>query len=148
MDLKPCSMTDHLKLKNQVCFPIYALAKEMVNHYRPLLDNLDLTYPQYLVLLILWEQKEQSVGQLGEKLFLDSGTLTPLLKRMEQKGFIVRSRSSLDERVVNLSLTKQGFELQEKAKLIPLQLMESMHIAEEDLDALKNIVTKILNKQK
>lgn len=148
MDLKPCSMTDHLKLKNQVCFPIYALAKEMVNHYRPLLDNLDLTYPQYLVLLILWEQKEQSVGQLGEKLFLDSGTLTPLLKRMEQKGFIVRSRSSLDERVVNLSLTKQGLELQEKAKLIPLQLMESMHIAEEDLDALKNIVTKILNKQK
>ncbi|MGV0827345.1 MarR family winged helix-turn-helix transcriptional regulator [Empedobacter brevis] len=141
-------MTDHLKLKNQVCFPIYALAKEMVNHYRPLLDNLDLTYPQYLVLLILWEQKEQSVGQLGEKLFLDSGTLTPLLKRMEQKGFIVRSRSSLDERVVNLSLTKQGLELQEKAKLIPLQLMESMHIAEEDLDALKNIVTKILNKQK
>ncbi len=148
MDLKPCSMTDHLKLKNQVCFPIYALAKEMVNHYRPLLDNLDLTYPQYLVLLILWEQKEQSVGQLGEKLFLDSGTLTPLLKRMEQKGFIVRSRSSLDERVVNLSLTKQGLELQEKAKLIPVQLMESMHIAEEDLDALKNIVTKILNKQK
>ncbi|WP_312554673.1 MarR family winged helix-turn-helix transcriptional regulator [Empedobacter brevis] len=141
-------MTDHLKLKNQVCFPIYALAKEMVNHYRPLLDNLDLTYPQYLVLLILWEQKEQSVGQLGEKLFLDSGTLTPLLKRMEQKGFIVRSRSSLDERVVNLSLTKQGLELQEKAKLIPVQLMESMHIAEEDLDALKNIVTKILNKQK
>ncbi len=148
MDLKPCSMTDHLKLKNQVCFPIYALAKEMVNHYRPLLDNLDLTYPQYLVLLILWEQKEQSVGQLGEKLFLDSGTLTPLLKRMEQKGFIVRSRSSLDERVVNLSLTKQGLELQEKAKRIPVQLMESMHIAEEDLDALKNIVTKILNKQK
>ncbi|GEM53179.1 MarR family transcriptional regulator [Empedobacter brevis] len=141
-------MTDHLKLKNQVCFPIYALAKEMVNHYRPLLDNLDLTYPQYLVLLILWEQKEQSVGQLGEKLFLDSGTLTPLLKRMEQKGFIVRSRSSLDERVVNLSLTKQGLELQEKAKRIPVQLMESMHIAEEDLDALKNIVTKILNKQK
>ncbi|NAW50302.1 MarR family transcriptional regulator [Elizabethkingia argentiflava] len=141
-------MEDHLKLKNQLCFPIYAFAKEMVNHYRPLLEELQLTYPQYLVLLILWEETEQTVGQLGEKLFLDTGTLTPLLKRMEQKEMIIRSRSSTDERVVYLSVTQKGALLRKKAEDIPRQLMESMNISEEDLNALKNIITKILNKQK
>lgn len=122
--------------------------KGMVNHYRPLLDELELTYPQYLVLLILWEEKEQTVGQLGEKLFLDTGTLTPLLKRMEQKEIIIRSRSSADERVVNLSLTKKGISLRKKAETIPQQLMESMNVSEEDLNVLKNLITKIINKEK
>ncbi len=89
-------MEDILNLKNQICFPVYALAKEIVNHYRPLLDELDITYPQYLVLMVLWDEEEQTVGQLGEKLFLDSGTLTPLLKRMQQKDMVLRSRSSED----------------------------------------------------
>lgn len=141
-------MQDLLNLKNQVCFPIYALAKEVVNQYRPLLDELDVTYPQYLVLMVLWDQEEQTVGQLGEKLFLDSGTLTPLLKRMEQKNMVVRKRSSSDERIVKLSLTQKGIDLKEKAKEIPHRLMESMRVSEDELMQLKTIITKILSKQK
>lgn len=139
-------MMDQLKLKNQICFPVYVLAKEIVNRYRPLLDELDITYSQYLVLMVLWEHKEQTVGQLGEKLLLDSGTLTPLLKRMEQKDMVVRKRSLQDERVVQLSLTEKGKALNEKAKDIPNRLMEAMKITEDELLELKSIVTKILNK--
>lgn len=141
-------MENSLDLKNQVCFPIYALAKEIVNHYRPFLDALDITYPQYLVLIVLWKEKEQTVGQLGNQVFLDSGTLTPLLKRMEQKGIIDRRRSIEDERVVKLSLTEKGISLREKAKDIPYKLMESMQVSEEEILELKNIVMRILNKQK
>lgn len=141
-------MKDALSLKNQLCFPIYALAKEVVNQYRPLLDELDVTYPQYLVLMVLWDNKEQTVGQLGEKLFLDSGTLTPLLKRMEQKEMVVRKRSSEDERIVKLSLTAKGMALKEKAKKIPHRIMESIGISQEELLILKEITTKILNKKK
>ena len=140
-------MTDSLTLQNQVCFPVYALAKEIVNRYRPLLEDLDVTYPQYLVLMVLWNEEEQTVGQLGEKLLLDSGTLTPLLKRMEQKGMVNRSRSPEDERVVKLSLTEKGKAMKEKAKDIPCRLMKSMKISEEELLELKTIITKILNKQ-
>lgn len=140
-------MTDSLTLQNQVCFPVYALAKEIVNRYRPLLEDLDVTYPQYLVLMVLWNEEEQTVGQLGEKLLLDSGTLTPLLKRMEQKGMVNRSRSPEDERVVKLSLTEKGKAMKEKVKDIPCRLMESMKISEEELLELKTIITKILNKQ-
>ncbi len=139
-------MKDSLNLDNQVCFPIYSLAKEMVNHYRPFLDELDITYPQYLVLMVLWNEKEQTVGQLGERLFLDSGTLTPLLKRMEQKGMLNRARSTKDERIVKLSLTQKGILLKEKAKDIPHLLMKSMNVSEEELLELKKIITKILNK--
>ncbi|MEE1885512.1 MarR family winged helix-turn-helix transcriptional regulator [Pedobacter flavus] len=139
-------MKDILNLDNQVCFPIYSLAKEMVNHYRPFLDELNITYPQYLVLLVLWEEKEQTVGQLGEKLFLDTGTLTPLLKRMEQKGIIMRTRSEKDERVVNLKLTEHGIGLKTKALEIPGKLMKSMNVSEQELIALKTIINKILNK--
>lgn len=141
-------MKDSLELENQVCFPIYALAKEIISQYRPYLEVLDITYPQYLVLMVLWKEKEQTVGQLGEKVFLDSGTLTPLLKRMEQKQMVVRTRSPEDERVVKLSLTAKGISLKEKAKDIPQRLMESMQVTEQEIIELKNIVTKILNKQK
>lgn len=141
-------MKDSLELENQVCFPIYALAKEIISQYRPYLEALDITYPQYLVLMVLWKEKEQTVGQLGEKVFLDSGTLTPLLKRMEQKQMVVRTRGPEDERVVKLSLTAKGISLKEKAKDIPQQLMESMQVTEQEIIELKNIVTKILNKQK
>jgi len=139
---------DVLDIKNQLCFPVYVLSKEIINQYRPFLETLDITYPQYLVLMVLWREKEQTVGQLGEKLFLDSGTLTPLLKRMEQKGIILRKRSSEDERVVKLTLSLKGEELKEKAKEIPMQLVSSMGISEDEFSELKNIVTKILNKQK
>lgn len=141
-------MNDALHITNQICFPVYSLAKEIVNQYRPLLDELDITYPQYLVLMVLWKEKEQTVGQLGSKLLLDTGTLTPLLKRLEQKDMIIRSRGKDDERVVKLSLTPKGKALREQAKDIPQRLADAMNVTEEELTVLKNIVTKILNKKK
>lgn len=141
-------MEDKLKLTNQVCFPVYSLAKEIVNRYRPFLEEMGLTYPQYLVMLILWEQSEQTVSELGEKLKLDSGTLTPLLKRLEQKKFVTRTRSAKDERVVKITTTDEGQKLQTKAKEIPQQLAQSMHLAEEDLLMLKNVIENILVKIK
>lgn len=125
---------------------MYVFAKEIINHYRPLLEELELTYPQYLVMMVLWEYEEQTVNQLGEKLKLDSGTLTPLLKRMEQKEFVSRIRSTVDERSVNISLTEKGKALKVKAACIPMQLMESMEVSMEDLHTLKNIINKILKK--
>lgn len=133
-----------LKLENQICFPVYALSREIVSRYRPLLDQLDITYPQYLVLLVLWEHQEQSVSQLGEKLYLDSGTLTPLLKRLEQKKLVTRSRSKEDERIVKIKLTSEGQSLQKKAADIPKQLFEDMKVPEEELKQLKTTIEKIL----
>ncbi|HFK5585284.1 TPA: MarR family winged helix-turn-helix transcriptional regulator [Elizabethkingia anophelis] len=133
-----------LKLDNQICFPVYALSREIVGRYRPLLDQLDITYPQYLVLLVLWEHQEQSVSQLGEKLYLDSGTLTPLLKRLEQKKLVTRSRSKEDERIVKIKLTSEGQSLQKNAASIPKQLFEDMKIPEEELKQLKTTIEKIL----
>jgi DNA-binding MarR family transcriptional regulator len=139
-------MKDQLHLSEQVCFPVYVLAKEIINQYRPFLEALDLTYPQYLVMMVLWEHEEQTVNQLGEKLKLDSGTLTPLLKRMEVKKFVTRIRSTTDERIVHIALTEKGKALKEKASCIPTQLIESMDLSTEDLLNLKNIITKILKK--
>lgn len=141
-------MKDNLHIDQQLCFPIYLFAKQIINHYRPFLETLDLTYPQYLVMLVLWEGNEQTVNQLGEKLQLDSGTLTPLLKRMEQKAFISRTRSTIDERVVNISLTEKGMEIKTKAMCVPEQIMNSIGVAEEDLLNLKNSITKIINTKK
>lgn len=140
------AVKDKLKLKSQVCFPVYALAREIISHYRPLLEELELTYPQYLVMLVLWEEGEQTVNQLGAKLKLDSGTLTPLLKRLEQKGFVARTRSSSDERVVHVSLLEKGEKLKTKASCIPERLKDSLNISMEDLATLKHIVDKILNR--
>ncbi len=140
-------MKDALLLSEQVCFPVYVFAKGIINQYRPLLEELELTYPQYLVMLVLWEHEEQTVNQLGEKLKLDSGTLTPLLKRMELKAFVTRIRSTVDERLVHVALTEKGKSLKEKAFCIPSQLMESMGLSVEDLTVLKNIITKISKKQ-
>jgi DNA-binding MarR family transcriptional regulator len=133
-------------LSQQVCFPIYAFAKEIINQYRPLLDAIELTYPQYLVMLVLWEFESQTVNQLGEKLKLDSGTLTPLLKRMEAKLLVTRTRSSSDERIVNIALTQNGKALQIKAANVPAQLIEAMNVTVEELQELKNIISKISNK--
>jgi DNA-binding MarR family transcriptional regulator len=139
-------MDDFLKLKNQVCFPIYALSREIITHYRPFLDSLEITYPQYLVLMVLWEEETQTVNQLGGKLRLDSGTLTPLLKRLESKGLISRRRKSTDERVVEISLTEQGAQLRLKAAAVPSKLMESMPVTMDELARLKEIVTDILDR--
>lgn len=138
-------MENLLKLENQICFPIYALSRDVIQRYRPLLDELDLTYPQYLVFLVLWEEGQQTVNQIGEKLLLDSGTLTPLLKRLEQKKLIVRQRSKVDERVVTISLTKEGEQLREKAEDIPLKLLQELNVSIEELKLMRTIAYKILN---
>lgn len=140
------NMKDPLHLSEQVCFPIYSLAKEIISQYRPFLDEIALTYPQYLVMMVLWEFEQLTVNQIGEKLQLDSGTLTPLLKRMEIKEFVTRIRSSNDERIVNISLTEKGKDLRVKAACIPTKMMESMDISMEDLMLLKNIISKISKK--
>ena len=106
---------DALKLENQLCFPLYAAAREVIKSYRPYLDELNITYTQYVTMMVLWEEKEITVGALGEKLFLDSGTMTPVLKSLEAKGYVVRKRSTTDERSVSVFLTDSGEALKEKA---------------------------------
>ncbi|MNU24732.1 Organic hydroperoxide resistance transcriptional regulator [compost metagenome] len=139
-------MQEALLLENQVCFPIYALSRQIIQYYRPLLDELDITYPQYLVMMVLWEHDTQTVNQLGTLLKLDSGTLTPLLKRLEQKGFILRKRSKADERVVNISLTASGREMEEKACSVPHQMLESIGLSLDELQQLKQLAEKMLHK--
>ena len=111
-----------LKLDNQLCFALYACSRSLTRLYRPMLNKLDITYPQYLVLMVLWENKQQSVTDLGERLLLDSGTLTPLLKRMEVSGLVERTRSREDERKVFVRLTGKGEKLKEQAYAIPEQM--------------------------
>ena len=126
-------MYEILNLKSQVCFPIYTLSREIIHQYRPFLDELDITYSQYLVLMVLWEQEPQTVNQIGKKLYLDSGTLTPLLKRLELKKIITRTRKPSDERVVEIELTENGHELKSKAMLIPQKVAEAMSVSSEEL---------------
>lgn len=111
-----------LRLDNQLCFPLYACAKEIVRRYKPFLDEIDLTYTQYIVMMVLWEEREINVKELGSRLYLDSGTLTPVLKRLEQKGLITRQRDDKDERVLIVSITKEGDELKDKAVEIPVKM--------------------------
>ncbi|MET3036971.1 MarR family transcriptional regulator [Chryseobacterium sp. NRRL B-14859] len=134
------------KLENQICFPLYVIAKEITGLYRPFLDELDITYPQYLVMMILWEGDGLTVTHIGEKLFLDSGTLTPLLKRLESKGLIIRKRKKEDERVVEVFLNEAGRKLRHKACEIPGKIQQKIDIQPEELLQLKETVLKILNK--
>ena len=134
------------QLGNQLCFPLYVIAKEITGLYRPLLEELDITYPQYLVMMVLWEHQRLTVNQIGEKLFLDSGTITPLLKRLEAKSYIVRQRKIEDERVVEISLTDEGERLQDKACLIPEKMNARLDLSETDVQELKQAVSKLLDK--
>ena len=135
---------DMLKLENQLCFPLYAAAKEVVNKYKPYLDEIELTYTQYIAMMVLWERKSIGVKELGERLYLDSGTLTPLLKRLESKGFISRERSSEDERTVNATLTKAGERLKEKAMEIPAKMSDCMPLSMEEAQTLYKLLYKLL----
>ncbi|NML56481.1 MarR family winged helix-turn-helix transcriptional regulator [Chryseobacterium cheonjiense] len=137
---------ESLKLQNQLCFPLYVIAKEITGLYRPFLDELDITYPQYLVMMVLWENDGLSVNHIGEKLYLDSGTLTPLLKRLETKGFILRKRKKEDERVVEVFITETGKALKAKACEIPEKIYKKIDVSEQDWIDLKKSVLKILNK--
>ena len=134
------------KLGNQLCFPFYVIAKEITGMYRPYLEELDITYSQYLVMMVLWEFERLTVNQIGEKLYLDSGTLTPLLKRLEAKSYIVRHRKKEDERVVEVFLTEEGNELQKKACIIPGKMQDKLNLSEDDLVALKETINKLLIK--
>lgn len=134
------------KLGNQLCFPFYVIAKEITGMYRPFLEELDITYSQYLVMMVLWEYERLTVNQIGEKLYLDSGTLTPLLKRLEAKSLIIRHRKKEDERVVEVYLTEEGNQLQSKACIIPARMQEKLELSEEDISDLKITVSKLLNK--
>ena len=134
---------DALKHSNQFCFPIYSLSKSITNHYRPLLKALDLTYPQYLVMLVLWEKSPQTVGTLGDFLDLDTGTLTPLLKRLEAKGFVHRERATQDERVVQISLTAKGDALKLQAATIPSAMLAAMQLDDEAIELLQRVAQKL-----
>lgn len=138
-------MDDLLKLNKQLCFSVYVLHREIMQHYRAILEEIDLTYPQYITMMALWENGEQTVNQLGSKLFLDNGTLTPLLKRLEGKALLTRTRSKSDERVVKIKLTKQGLMLKEKASCIPMQIFQTLNLEYDDMVQLKSLADKIVN---
>lgn len=136
---------EDLYLVNQVCFPLYAASKEIIGHYTPLLKPLNLTYTQYLVMLVLWEKKKTSVKELGNDLCLDSGTLTPLLKKLAEKNYINRQRETGDERIVNVTLTAQGAALQKQAEGIPQKIKSYLPLEQEELDTLQHLTRKMLD---
>lgn len=135
---------EKLKLKNQLCFPLYAVSKEIVRLYKPSLDELDLTYTQYITLMVLWEHQKMSVKELGEYLYLDSGTLTPVLKKLEQKGYVQRQRDKEDERVLVVTLTETGKTMREKAVKIPEKMGACVNLEPEEAKELYRILYKIL----
>ncbi len=139
---------DALKLENQLCFPLYAVSREITRDYRPFLGKLDLTYTQYIVMMVLWEEKKISVKDLGAKLFLDSGTLTPLLKTMEKKGLLRRYRCSEDERVAIVEISAAGEILKEDALAVPAQIRRCLNLEEEEAKTLYRLLRKMLYREK
>jgi DNA-binding MarR family transcriptional regulator len=137
--------SDALKLENQLCFSAYAASRAITKLYRPFLDEMGVTYPQYLVLLVLWEQNSITLKDLGNKLYLDSGTLTPLLKRLEVMGIIERNRSSEDERILCVKITDKGIELKDKALKIPGCILKSIDIDLNELLTLKKSLDNLLS---
>ena len=137
-----------LRLENQLCFPLYAASRQLTKAYQPYLRELDsdLTYPQYLVLLLLWEHQEMTVKELGENLLLDSGTLTPLLKRMEQKQWVSRRRDPRDERSVIIGLLPAGEALQKPACTIPQGLRERLALSAKEMDTLRHLLNDVIKK--
>lgn len=143
----PASATapfDPLKLESQLCFPLYVGSKEVVRRYKPFLDGLGITYTQYIVLMALWEEQGVSVGELGAKLYLDSGTLTPLLKKMEANGLIARERSDSDERKVVVTLTQKGHDMKKRAADIPFNMARCVDLSAEEANLLKHLLSKVI----
>ena len=135
---------EELRLENQLCFPLYACAKEVVRRYREPLEALNLTYTQYIVMMVLWEFGGMTEGELGKKVHLDSGTLAPLLKRLDKQGYIQRIRPENNERKLFLSLTEQGEALREKAKAVPAAMRGCIPLGQEDLLLLKSLLDQAL----
>lgn len=138
------NLDELLKLENQICFPLYAASKEVIRRYKPFLDELDLTYTQYIVLLALWEHDDILVKDLGDQLYLDSGTLTPLLNKLQKKNYIKKTKGKIDQREIFVSLTKKGWDLKQRAYEIPMKLGKCVKIDEEDALRLKRILSHIL----
>lgn len=142
---------DSLKLSNQLCFPLYAAARKIVAAYAPFLKEIHLTYTQYVTMMVLWEKREISVKDLGATLYLDSGTLTPLLKKLEKEGLVVRRRSHEDERIVIVDLSEKGEALKEKAKKIPCQMAgllteKGTFLSAEEVEKLKSVLYEIIER--
>ncbi len=139
---------DVLKLGNQLCFPLYACAKEIVRIYREPLGKIGLTYTQYIVMMVLWEFGTMTEKELGAKLYLDSGTLTPVLKKLEKSGFVKRQRAEKDERSLNISLTDNGIKLKEKALQVPQALDGCIHLSYDEMLTLRALLNKALKETK
>ena len=134
-----------MKLDNQLCFPLYACAKEIIRRYKPFLDQVDLTYTQYITMMALWENTSMNVRELGSCLFLDSGTLTPVLKKLEAKGYLTRSRSKEDERNLIVTVTEKGWELRDKALSIPQSMSACISLQPEEAAVLYKLLYKLLD---
>ena len=141
----PTDAFDPLSLSNQLCFPLYAAARELTRSYKPFLDPLGLTYPQYVTMMALWERDGLKVGELGARLHLDSATLTPLLKRLEAHGYVSRQRSATDERAVIVSLTDEGRQLRERALDVPRCMAGRLCLDPQDALQLKALLEKLLS---
>ena len=137
-----------LKLENLICFPLYACARELIKLYKPFLDQIDLTYTQYITMIVLWEKESLTSKELGQKLFLDSGTLTPLLKKLEAKGYITRRRSEEDERNLIVTITEKGQELRPAAKEVYRGMVGQFKLEAEDTRELYRLLYKILSHDK
>ena len=139
---------DGLKLENQICFPLYAASREVIKKYKPFLDEIDLTYTQYIAMMVIWEKESTSVKALGEALYLDSGTLTPVLKSLEGKGLIRRGRCKEDERVVIVELTDQGRALKDEAVKVPEQMGSCIHMDPAEAMELYRLLYRLLDSLK
>lgn len=139
---------DALKLENQLCFPLYACSREIIKKYKPHLDRLNLTYTQYITMMVVWEEKRVTVKELGDILYLDSGTLTPLLKKLETKGLVSRTRSTEDERNLIISITPQGELLKKEALQIPGEIKKTLKLDENEARTLYGILNKMLQQEK
>ena len=135
---------DALKLENQLCFPLYACSREVIKKYKPHLDRLDLTYTQYITLMVVWEKRNITVKALGDALYLDSGTLTPLLKKLEAKGLVSRIRSTEDERNLIISVTPKGEALKKEALNIPGEMAKLVNLDQDEIEALYKLLNKLL----
>ncbi len=137
---------EQLKLENQLCFPLYAASKEVVSKYTPLLHEIGLTYTQYIAMMVLWDKKQITAKELGEILFLDSGTITPVLKRLEQQGLVTRKRSKEDERILVITLTQEGEALKDDAKDIPAKIGSCINLENDEALMLYRLLYKVLGK--
>ena len=140
----PNTQYEALKLENQLCFPLYACAREVVKKYKPFLDDIDLTYTQYVTMMVLWEKPSVTSKEIGERLHLDSGTLTPVIKKLAEKGLVTRARSAEDERNLVVTLTDAGLALRDRAACIPGQMGQCICLSPEDAKTLYRILYQLL----